>query len=73
MQLVEGALRARSECGPSLWSFVRKRMTQLELRWSSGRYWKMRGAGGGVAAEVVVINRTAGSLGSWPAGVRLCA
>lgn len=29
--------------------------------------------GVGVAAEVVVINRTAGSLGNWPAGVQLCA
>lgn len=57
------------ECGPSLWSFVRKRMTQLELRWSSGRYWKM----GGGALKWPVINRTAGSLGNRPAGVQLYA
>lgn len=55
------------ECGPSLWSFVRKRMTQLELRWSSGCYWKMG------RTEVVVINRTAGSLGNRPMGMQLYA
>ena len=40
---------------------------RLELRWSSGRYWKMG------RTEVVVINRTAGSLGNRPAGMQLYA
>ena len=50
------------ECGPSLWGFVRKGTTQLELGRSCGSWWK-------VGRWAVAVNKTAGALA---AGQRVC-